>query len=380
VTTVLLVGAGADERVETRARELGLEVRRAAADEELLVDVARSTGARAVLTFDERAVPAVAGAAETLGLAGIGRAAADVSAHKIALRRRLADRGVAQPEFAAVRTLHEARRALETVRLPAVLKPASPSRGRGHFLLRYDDELETHLHAALAESPTQEAILEHYEDGPELLAVAVATAGDVRLLLAADRRRAQEGVLGSVALDVYPTALFGDALAAVEETVGRAAHVLGLRDAVATARLALADDGPRLVGLAPCLADPAAERLAWHALGIDLVEVALRQAVGQAVAERALVPAKQVPVAVQHLTAQPGPLPAGTVRRLGSLDKVAAFPGVVEATVDLAPGATIDPLRLNGGGHGFVVAGGATNLEAAERAEAAARLVDVEVW
>ena len=45
--------------------------------------------------------------------------------HKIAMRRRLADAGVAQPEFAALRTLQEARVAVETVGLPAVLKPAN---------------------------------------------------------------------------------------------------------------------------------------------------------------------------------------------------------------------------------------------------------------
>jgi biotin carboxylase len=380
VTTVLLVGAGADDRVDARARTLDLDVRRAEADENVLVEVARETNAAGLLTFDERAVRAVAGAAEALGLPGVGRAAADVVAHKIALRRLLADHGVPQPEFAAVRTLQEARRALDTVRLPAVLKPANPSRGRGHFLLRYPDELETHLHAALAESPTQEAILERYEAGTELLAVAVARGGHVEVLFVVDRRRAQEGVLGSVALDVYPSALFGDALARVEDTVVRATHTLGLRDGLACVRLALADDGPRVVGFAPCLAERAGERIAWHGLGVDLVAIALHQAVGGTVPDGAFAPSREVPVAVQQLYGEPGPLPTGTVRSLGSLDKVEAFPGIVEASVDLAPGATIDPLRLNGAGHGYVVAAGATNLEAAERAEAAARLVDVEVW
>jgi len=378
VTTVLLAGAGADDRADARARELGFDLRRVGADEKLLVDAARSVGAAGVVTLDERAVRSVAAAAEELGLTGVGRGAADVCAHKIALRRLLAEHGVPQPEFAAVRTLQEARRALETVRLPAVLKPATPSGGRCHFLLRYSDELESHLHAALAESPTQEAIVEHYERGPELTAILLAQRGRPEIVAVLDRQRAADGTLGAATADVYPTTLFGDPLGAVEETVLRAAHVVGLRDALACVRLALADAAPRLVGIAPCLAEPAVERIARHALGVDLIELAFRQAVGEEI--RLPDAGSARPVAVHHLAAEPGPLPTGTVRQVGSLEKVLAFPGVLEASVDLEPGTAIDPLHLNGGGHGYVVATGATNFEATERAEAAGRLIDVEVW
>lgn len=379
MTTILFVVGDADERVSARANELGLSLEPVPVDGTRIADAARRAGAAGLLTFDERGVAAVASAAEELGLPGIGRDVADVTAHKIALRRRLAEHGVPQPEFAAVRTLQEAHRAVEAIGLPAVLKPANPSPGRGHFLLRYDDELESHLHAALAESPTQEALVERFERGPELTAIAVTSGGHARLVAVSDRRRAHDGALGPAASESFPTTLFGDAFALVEETVRRAIHVVGLRDGIARARLALSDDGPRLIGLVPCLDDSGLERLALHGPGVDLIEIAFRQALGQPI-EHLVAPRPHAPVAVRYLTAEPGPLPTGTVRRIGALDKVEAFPGVLEAFVDVAVGATIEPVRRNGAGHGFVVATGETNLQAAERAEAAARLVDVEVW
>jgi hypothetical protein len=58
---------------------------------------------------------------------------------------------------------------------------------------------------------------------------------------------------------------------------------------------------------------------------------------------------------------------------------VLAAPGVVQADVFLAEGETIRPVRLDGDRRGYVIATGATNLEALERAEAAAALVDVDV-
>jgi hypothetical protein len=67
------------------------------------------------------------------------------------------------------------------------------------------------------------------------------------------------------------------------------------------------------------------------------------------------------------------------VKRIGPLDKVLAFPGVVQADVYLQVGETIRPGRLDGDRRGYVIATAETTLEALQRAEAAARLLDVEV-
>jgi hypothetical protein len=84
-------------------------------------------------------------------------------------------------------------------------------------------------------------------------------------------------------------------------------------------------------------------------------------------------------LAIKFLTASPGPLPTGRIVSVGSLEKVLAFPGVVQAELYLQPGETIRPVRLDGDRRGYVIAVADTNVEALERAEAAARLVDVIV-
>jgi hypothetical protein len=72
-------------------------------------------------------------------------------------------------------------------------------------------------------------------------------------------------------------------------------------------------------------------------------------------------------------------LPTGRVKRIGPLDKVLAFPGVVQADVYLELGETIRAVRLDADRRGYVIATADTNLEALDRAEAASRLLDVEV-
>jgi biotin carboxylase len=401
VRTILFVGAGRHQRrAIERAHELDLRVVAvdgsadapglAVADIPEVVDfsdipavteVARRHEVEGVLTVSaDRAVPVVAAVAEDLGLPGIGRETAYLMTHKIAMRRRLAEHGVPQPEFAAVRTLHEARVALETIGMPAVLKPANTGGQRGLFLLDFDDELERHLHVALAESPTQEAIIERYHDGLELNGLAIARGGHVEPLTLSDRLRPPGVGFGVGWIHVYPTTLFGDALAEAEDVVVRAVNALGLRDGIAFPQLLASEDGVRVIEVAARIPGGEMARLAAHAVGVDLIEVAIRQALGEPIPDALVRPRFHQPLAIRFLTADPGPLTPGTVRRIGSMDKVLAFPGVVEADTYLTVGETINPVRLDGDRRGYVIATGDTNLEALDRAEAAARLVDVEVW
>jgi biotin carboxylase len=399
--TLLFVGAGRHQRrAIVRARELGLRV--VAVDRnpdapglaeadvaevldfsavERAIDVGRREGIDGVLTVSaDRAVPVVAAVAEALGLPGIGTETAHVMTHKVAMRRRLAEHGVPQPQFAAVRTLAESPAALETVGLPAVLKPADSGGQRGVFRLTSQDDLVAHLHAALAESPTEEAIVESFHDGLELNGLAIARGGDVTLLTLSDRLRPPGIGFGVGWIHVYPSTLFGDALEAAEEAAVHAVHALGLRDGVAFPQLIASDeDGVLVVEVAARIPGGQMSDLAAHAVGVDLVEIALLQALGQPVADELVRPRFDQPLAIRFLTAEPGPLPTGRVKSVSGLERVLAFPGVVQADLFITEGETIRPVRLDGDRRGYVIAVGDTNLEALERAEAAAGLFDVVV-
>jgi biotin carboxylase len=398
--TILFVGAGRHQRrAIERARELGARVVAldakadapglAAADEAEVVDfsdveavteVGRRHGVEGVLTVaSDRAVPVVAAVAERLGLPGIGSETAHVMTHKVAMRRRLAEHGVPQPRFAAVRTHAEARAAATAVGFPAVLKPADSSGQRGIFQLRAFDDLEAHLHAALALSPSGEAIVERYHDGAEVNTLLVASRGEVRLVTASDRLRPDGAGFGVALAHVYPSTFFGDALDEVERVATAAVRALGLRDGIAYPQLLVGDGGVTVVEVAARIPGGQMGEIPRVGTGIDLVEIALRQALGLDVPEELLRPRFQQPFAISFLTAQPGVLPTGKVRRVEGLARAEAFPGVVRVETYIQLGETIRPVQVDGDRRGYVIALGDTNLDALERAEAAARLVDVEV-
>lgn len=398
--TVLFVGAGRHQRrAIVRARELGLRVvavdRNADAaglaaadagevvdfrDVEGVTDVARRHAVDGVLTVSaDRAVPVVAAVAEALGLPGIGAGVAHLMTHKIAMRRRLAEVGVPQPRFAAARDLASARAAAETVGLPAVLKPADSGGQRGIFRLESIDDLDAHLHAALAESAGGEVVLERFRDGLELNGLVVARGGEAEVLTLSDRLRPPGVGFGVGWIHVYPTTIFGDVLAEAERVAAHATRALGLRDGIAFPQLLVTDEGVLVIEVAARIPGGQMADLARHAVGVDLVETALRFALGEQVPDELARPQAQQPLAVRFLTASPGPLPTGRVVSIGSLDPVLAAPGVVQADTYLQVGETIRPVRLDGDRRGYVIAVADTNVEALQRAEAAARLLQVDV-
>jgi biotin carboxylase len=401
VSSVLFVGAGRHQRrAIAQARERGLRVVAVDrnpeapglaladvsevvdfADVDAVVDVARRHDVDGALTVSaDRAVPVVGAVTERLGLPTIGRDVAHRMTHKIAMRRTLAEEGIPQPPFAAVRNLAEGRAALETVGLPAVLKPVDSGGQRGLFRIETPGDLESHLHSALAESPGREAILEGFVEGTEMNGIVVVRSGDARMVTLSDRLRPEGAGFGVGWIHLFPASIHSDQLGLAERVAERSVAALGLRDGIAFPQLiASPDGGVSVVEVAARIPGGQMADLVRHAVGVDLVELALRFALGEPIPDVVAVPRFSQPLAIRFLTASPGPLPTGTVTRIGPLDAVLGARGVVQAETYLTVGETIRPVRLDGDRRGYVIATAPTSIEALQRAEHAAGLLEVEV-
>ena len=399
--TVLFVGAGRHQRrAIEQARARGLRVaavdRNADApglgsadvaevvdftDVAAVVDVARKVIVDGVLTVSaDRAVPVVAAVAEELGLPGIGTKTAHVLTHKLAMRSALGTRGLPQPPYARLRSEADVSAALDVVGLPAVLKPVDSGGQRAVFRIESRRELERDLADAIAESPTSEALLEEYVEGIELNGIVIARDGEAALVTLSDRLRPPGIGFGVGWIHVFPPSIPPEQLELAERVAVDSVHALGLRDAIAFPQLiASPDGGVAVVEVAARIAGGQMADLVRHAVGVDLVEVALRQALGEDVPDEVALPRFRQPLAIRFFTAQPGPLPTGRVTRIGSLDAVLASEGVVQADTYLQIGETIRPVRRDGDRRGYVIAVADTPEIALERAEAAATRLEIEV-
>jgi biotin carboxylase len=399
--TVLFLGAGRHQRAAIlHAKELGLRVAAIDGNPNALalndadiaevvnfvdipkaIEFAEKIRPDGVLTItSDRAVVAVASVAEALGLPGIGVDVALGLTHKIEMRRRLERAGLPQPRFGSGRTLEEARAAVEYVGFPNVIKPADSGGQRGVFRLESVADLEAKFDQVLALSARGEVIVEQFVEGTEMNAMAVVRDGVVTQLTLSDRHRPPGTGFAVGWIHAYPAALNGDGTAEAESLVERTVHALGLRNGIAFPQLIAHPSGEILViEVAARIPGGQMADLVQHAVGVDLVEVALRFALGEPVTDEIAAPKYRQPVAIRFFTAEPGPLPAGKVNAPASLEKVLAAPGVVQAASYIVAGETIRPVTVDGDRRGYVIAAGSTGPEALARAEAAAALVEVDV-
>jgi biotin carboxylase len=181
-------------------------------------------------------------------------------------------------------------------------------------------------------------------------------------------------------IHLYPASIHSDQLELAERVAERSVAALGLQDGIAFPQLiASSDGGVAVVEVAARVPGGQMADLVRHAVGVDLLELAFRFALGEPVPDELALPRFSRPLAIRFLTASPGPLRTGRVTRVGSLDDVLASEGVLQAETYLTVGETIRPVRLDGDRRGYVIATADTTIEALARAERAAGLLQVEV-
>jgi biotin carboxylase len=345
-----------------------------------VIDVARRHEVGGVVAIStDRAVPVAAAVADALGLPGIGIETADAMTNKATMRRRLAEAGVPQPAFAVLEAGDDLAANLELVGRPAVLKPVDSGGQRGIFVVRSPDELRELWPTTLEHSRTGEAILERYVVGSELNGIAVVSDGEPHLLTLSDRLRPEGPGFGVGWAHQFPSLLGPGLLQRAGEVAIEAIRALGLRDGIAFPQLLLSGDDVFVVEVAARVPAGQMADLVRLGTGVDLVEIALRQALGQPIPAELRSPRFERPLAIRFLTASPGVLPTGRVSAIDGLDEVLAASGVLEAGLYLQLGETINAVHVDADRRGYVIATAENSGAALELADLAARKLRVTV-
>ena len=350
-------------------------------DADAVAEVARRNDVDAVVAIStDRAVPIAAEIAERLGLPGIGTATARVMTDKGAMRLRLEEHGVPQPVFGLLRGDIDPAWELDAVGTPAVLKPVDSGGQRGVFVISDHTELAHYLPEALDHSRTRQAILEQFIDGGELNGIVVVRDGEPLLLTLSDRLRPPGPGFGVGWIHLYPSSLDAESLESAEHVALAAVRALGLRDGIAFPQLLVTQDRQALV-VEVAARIPAGQMadLVRCATGVDLVDIALHQALGLAVGDDMVTPRFHRPIAIRFLTASPGILPTGTVTAIEGLDRVRVSPGVLEAGLYIQLGETIKPVQVDADRRGYIIATADEPQRALELATAASRHLRVNV-
>ncbi len=303
--------------------------------------------------------------AERLGVPHpLDGATAALAMSKLRQRERFAASGVPQPE---VRSLDEPQ-----LRLPVVVKPPDRQGQRGVTLVRRPAELPAAVAAAVAASRSGTAIAEEHVEGPEVTVNAVSVDGRFVALTVTDRETAEPPAFGVALAHTWPSAHdVRGAVAAAQAAV----EALGIASGPSYTQLRLGAEGPRVMEVAARLGGGHDAELCRAATGVDLNDLALDFALGEAPRlQEPLEPTGRLGVSVCFLVA-----PGGVLTRVEGIDAARATVGVRWVRLYRRPGWRFVPLRTGPDRAGAVMAVGANREEARARARRAVQAVRFHV-
>jgi biotin carboxylase len=335
---------------------------------------------QAVIPAVEYGVVGAAALAQAWGLPGAGLAAARTLRDKIAMRAAADASGLAQPQWMIAETVRDVEEFRDRHEGSCVLKPANRQASLGVRVLgRDDDAVAAWRHCTHADEPMLRAryalagryLVEQRLDGPEVSVEALVHSG--RAGFANITAKAVQPGISPVEMGhVVPARLAPEVEAALMAYVRELVRVTGFQYGVLHSEWILVEAcRPHFIECAARLPGDSIDLLIDLAYGGRFTEDYLAVLEG-----RGPVPPrpKQSAAAIRFLTA-----PTGTVREIAGRELASALPGVREVALSVASGATIAPLTSSWSRLGHVIATGADDREATQRAATAASLITFEM-
>ncbi len=301
---VMVVTAGRQQGpVILKAKELGFEVLAtdrdadapslALADHAVTVNaddltelwrVAREFRPHAILTEQtDVGVASVAYVAERLGLPGIGYETALRATDKWRMREACRGAGLATPEYRLAMTAEEAIAAARDIGLPVVIKPTDNQSSRGVTKVTEMAAVPPAAATALAASVSGRILVETCMAGQESSIESFVIGDSVHVLGICEKVKCAPPYSFDLQL-IYPAAFSADTIVEIETLNRQVIAAIGIRMGFVHAEVIITSQGARLIEVAArgCGARVATDLLP-KMTGIDLLELRLRQSLGEQV-------------------------------------------------------------------------------------------------
>jgi biotin carboxylase len=245
-----------------------------------VLEIARSEGIDGVIAAcTDVAVPTAAFLAQELGLAGPPLQSARIACSKTLFRRFLTEHGFPVPRSLPIDSGSDPGTGIfEGERW--IMKPDDSSGSKGIFIVCSRAEFLERLPETLSFSPTGTGILESYIDGHQGTCEGVLRRGKIELACILDRATADPPFVATRG-HLLPTRLSEGLKQTLLVSLGSAWRLLGITEGPFDCDFVAADDGIYLIEISPRLGGNCISSLVRIAMGFDIVEHSIRQALGE---------------------------------------------------------------------------------------------------
>lgn len=229
------------------------------------------------------AIRTVARVATALSLPGVTVEAAHVATDKARLREHLEAAGVRMMPGFVASSVEQAKERLEDLRLPVVVKPPDSSGCKGIGIASTHDEFATFFEAARRISRNHEAVVERCSESVVFGVESVIVEGQTFPVLVPQKTISTEGGICTLAIEIPAPDLTPEQVADACSLVAQAHSALGMTMGASHVDLVVDDAGrPAIIDVGPRLGGgPMTHFLAPRLTGVDMVEMVIRQAMGE---------------------------------------------------------------------------------------------------
>lgn len=336
-------------------------------DIEGAVRTARRYSVDGVVAVNDFGVRTAAAIARELNLVGISPEVAEYATSKAWMRRKWEEKGVPSAQFRVIKTLEEARHAVEELNTwPLVLKPADSRGGGSRGVSKIDNESQLESALAFAQSfyADKTVVIEEFIEGIEHSIETITFEGETHVLAVSDKVKTPPPFRVDKSV-IYPTVLTGAPLERVHEAARAAVRALDIDVGAAHIEMCTTPCGPRLFELgARCGGGGTPDPIVPFLTGIEMFKEVVRIALGQR--PRRLAPLYTKGCVYRFITPTPG-----TIRKISGLEEVKSWENILDCELLVGVGDTVRKVEQGGDRAGFIIAGGETRREAIDLADRA---------
>lgn len=250
-----------------------------------ILSVAKREGINGIVCYaSDPAAPTAAYVSEALGFPTNPFKSVEILCNKDKFRQFLSDNGFLCPKAKGFEDVSEARRWVENVGYPVMVKPVDSSGSKGVSKIDGPENLDKQVSAALAFSRSKRFILEEYvhQDGPQLCGDGFVRDGKLVFSCFGDDHMNTDGVnpFASVLL-TFPHSKPAASMAKLLSEIQRAFDLLGIVQGPFNFDARIRADGePYIMEIGPRSGGGYMPQFIEYATGIDLVGPVIDAAMG----------------------------------------------------------------------------------------------------
>jgi biotin carboxylase len=287
-----------------------------------------------VLCIVDAAITA-ATVSQRLGLPGLPLATAELASDKLALKRRLAECGVAVPWSSEVETPQALQRIAVERGRDLVIKPVDGHGLRGVQRVAQVADFGKAFLFARTHSPSERVMVEQFLDGPQVSTESIVVDGNCFTPGLSDRNPDDLERFAPFFVESggdFPSRLPEPMQTKMRDVVARAIAALGITHGTVRGDVVVHEGEATVIELTPCLSGGF---LRLHT-GVDFVGAAINLALGEPVNADDLTPKHVLPIVQRYAFPQ-----AGEVVSVSGVEDARKIAGVSDVIVTANPGDII---------------------------------------